>query len=176
MAAQFHGRIVDKVLHPGFLVLLLAGIAGTIYLHVVFDDAGKKDVDFGAAIVSAAGIVYTVLLTIQARRASSAARFAERWNDLAFTDRRRDVGAVIRKEKKMEDLDVRQIVAVLNFFEEMSITIQMGEAEEEMLRRFFKSPVVKSADAFKPWIAEHQKEQPTVFQEYLKLVEKWKDR
>ena len=77
MAAQFHGRIVDKVLHPGFLVLLLAGIAGTIYLHVVFDDAGKKDVDFGAAIVSAAGIVYTVLLTIQARRASSAARFAE---------------------------------------------------------------------------------------------------
>jgi hypothetical protein len=44
-----------------------------------------------------------------------------------------------------------------------------------MLRKFFRSPVIQSAAVFKPWIEERQTRQPTVFLEYLKLVERWKD-
>jgi hypothetical protein len=168
-----HGSVIDELLHPRLLILLLLIVAGTIYLHVILGEDGKKDVDFGAAIVSGIGIVYTVLLAVQTRRISSAARFAERWNDATFTERRRGVGAAIRGEKNIADVDSREITAMLNFFEEMSITIQMGEAQDEMLRKFFKSVVVQSAAVFKPWIEERQKAQPTIFREYLKLVEKW---
>jgi hypothetical protein len=92
-----------------------------------------------------------------------------------FTERRHSVGQVIRGEKKVDQIDTRHITTVLNFFEEMSICIQMGEAQEVMLRRFFRSPVIQSAAVFKPWIEDRQTKQPTVFKEYLKLVERWKD-
>ena len=149
-------------------------MAGTIVLHVLIGENAKKDVDFGAAIIHGAGIVYTVLLTVQSKRASSAARFAERWNDVDFTERRRSVGQAIRGEK-IDQIDTRHITTVLNFFGEMSICIQMGEAQEVMLRKFFRSPVIQSAAVFKPWIEERRTKQPTVFREYLKLVERWKD-
>jgi len=165
---------VDDLLHPKIVVSMILAVVGTIILHVFVDDNGKKDVDFGAAIVSGAGIIYTVLLTVQSKRASSAARFAERWNDVNLTERRVPVGQVMRAEKTISDIDTRHITTVLNFFEEMSISIQMGEAQEAMLRKFFRSPVVQSAAVFKPWIEERQKKQPTVFMEYLKLVERWR--
>ena len=168
-------HIIDELLHPVAVIVMVFVVAGTIALHVSVGDAFKKEVDFGAAIASGAGIVYTVLLTVQSKRASSAARFAERWNDVNFTERRAAVGQVIRNEKSITQIDTRQITTVLNFFEEMSISIQMGEAQEAMLRKFFRGPVIQSAAVFKPWIEERQKQQPTVFREYLKLVERWKD-
>ncbi|MGI8746221.1 MAG: DUF4760 domain-containing protein [Bryobacteraceae bacterium] len=168
-------HIIDDLLRPWIVVLILLAVAATIALHVVLDENGKKDVDFGAAIISGAGIVYTVLLTIQSKRASSAARFAERWNDVQFTERRLDIGQVIRGEKNITDIDMGHVTAVLNFFEEMSISVQMGEAQELMLTRFFQEPVLQSAVVFTPWIRERQKKSPRAFREYLKLVERWKD-
>jgi uncharacterized protein DUF4760 len=156
-------------------MIMVLLVVATIVLHVYAGTEATKDVDFGAAVVSGAGIVYTILLTVQSRRASSAARFAERWNDVNFTERRSSAGQVIRGEKKIEEIDTRHITTVLNFFEEMSISIQMGEAQEVMLRKFFRGPVIQSAAVFKPWIEDRQKMQPTVFREYLKLVERWKD-
>jgi hypothetical protein len=168
-------HIIDELLNPGAVLCLILAVAATIALHVWVGEEGKKDVDFGAAIVSGAGIVYTVLLTVQSKRASSAARFAERWNDIDFTERRAPVGQVIRREKDIKDIDTRHVTTVLNFFEEMSISIQMGEAQEAMLRKYFHGPVIQSAAMLKPWIEERQKGQPSVFREYLKLVERWKD-
>lgn len=168
-------HIIDDLLHPKIVALVILIVAVTIVLHVLVGKDAKPDVDFGAAMISGAGIVYTVLLTVQSKRASSAARFAERWNAVEFTDRRRSVGQAIRGEKKISEIDNRDITAVLNFFEEMSISVQMGEAQEIMLRKFFRSPVIQSAAVFKPWIEERQTKQPTVFVEYLKLVERWKE-
>jgi hypothetical protein len=168
-------HVIDELLRPSVMIFVVWIIAGTIVVHVVLGDSGKKDVDFGAAVVSAAAIVYTVLLTVQSKRASSAARFAERWNDRNFTRGRSPVSQVIRKEKKLEDINTREITCVLNFFEEMSISIQMGEAQEVMLRKFFRGPVIQSAAALEPWIKDRQKLQPSVFEQYLKLVERWKD-
>jgi Domain of unknown function (DUF4760) len=168
-------HFIDELLRPPVVIFVIWIIAGTIVLHVVLGDSGKKDVDFGAAILSGAGIVYTVLLTVQSKRASSAARFAERWNDRSFTAGRAPVGQVIRGEKTLSEINTRDVAIVLNFFEEMSISIQTGEAQEEMLRKFFRSPVVQSADALGPWIRERQKAQPSAFEQYLKLVERWRE-
>jgi len=145
-------HFIDELLRPSVVIFVVWIIAGTIVLHVMLGDTGKKDVDFGAAILSGAGIVYTVLLTVQSKRASSAARFAERWNDRNFTRGRSPVGQVIRGEKALQDINTRDVTIVLNFFEEMSISIQMGEAQEVMLRKFFRGPVLQSAAVFKPWI------------------------
>jgi hypothetical protein len=93
-------HIIDDLLHPRIVVLVILVVAGTIVLHVLVGENAKKDVDFGAVIISGAGIVYTVLLTVQSKRASSAARFAERWNDADFTERRHSVGQVIRGEQE----------------------------------------------------------------------------
>jgi hypothetical protein len=169
-----NSHIIDDLLRPRIVVLVILLVAATIILHVLVGQNAKKDVDSGAAITSGAGIIYTVLLTVQSKRASSAARFMESWNDVDFTERRGAAGQVIRGEKKISEIDTRHIATVLNFFEEMSISVQMGEAQEVMLRKFFRSPVIQSAAVFKPWIEERQTRQPTVFLEYLKLVERWK--
>ena len=88
------GHFIDDLLRPSVVIFIVWMIAGTVVLHIVAGDSAKKDIDFGAAVVSGAGIVYSVLLTVQSKRASSAARFAERWNDAAFTERRRTVSAI----------------------------------------------------------------------------------
>lgn len=171
---QYH--IIDELLRPRIVCLVILIVVATIVLHINMKDPDKKEVDFGAVLVSGAGVVYTILLTVQSKRASSAARFAERWNDVNFSERRREVGQVVRREKTIDQIkDQRSITVVLNFFEEMSISIQAGEAQEAMLKKFFRSPVIQSAAVLKPWIEERQKQQPTVFREYLKLVERWKD-
>jgi|SRR5579862_7688663 len=152
MISMARSHIVDELLHPRVVGLTIVAVALTIVLHVRAAEPDKKEVDFGAAIVSGAGVVYTILLSVQSKRASSAARFAERWNDVNFTERRSEAGKVVRGEKKIDEIDTRQLTTVLNFFEEMSISIQMGEAQEVMLRKFFRGPVLQSAAVFKPWI------------------------
>src|SRR5688572_18488972 len=63
------------------LALIVLIIVAVVVLHFLLSDAGKKTVEFSAALVSAAGVVYTILLTVQAKRASNAAQFAQRWNE-----------------------------------------------------------------------------------------------
>jgi len=147
---------IDDLLQRWFIILLVWVIIGVIALHVHMDDAGKKDIDFGAAVISGVAIVYSVLLTVQTRRAASAARFCERWNAVDFTTARREVGLAVRGEKKIEEIESRSVVVVLNFFEEMSISIQMGEAQEPLLRKFFKGVVIKGSATFTPWIKQRQ--------------------
>ena len=157
-------HIIDELLRPRIVCLVILIVVATIILHVYLKDPAKKEVDFGAAIVSGAGVVYTILLSVQSKRASSAARFAERWNDVNFSERRREVGQVVRGTKNIEEIsDQRNVTVVLNFFEEMSISIQAGKAQEAMLKKFFSSAVIQSGAALKPWIEERQKQQPTVF-------------
>jgi hypothetical protein len=64
---------------------------------------------------------------------------------------------------------------MLNFFEEMSISVALGEAQEAMLKKYFKSALIQSVTMLKPWIEERQKAQPTAYAEYMKLVARWRD-
>ncbi len=146
-----------------------------IVLHAYEHDAGKKEIEFAAAVAGAAGILYTIWRTVQLSRQSSAARFAERWNDPTFVERRNDVRLVVQGQKTTSQVSSSNIAAVTNFFEEMSIRIEAREADEAMLKRFFKSAVIQSAAVLRDWIAERQKTQPTAYREYLKLAERWKD-
>jgi len=110
-------------MHPVLVLLVAAATVGVIWLHVRLPENQKKEADFAAAIVSGLGIVYTVLLTVQTRRSASAARFAERWNALDFSTARREVGEAIRGKKHLDQVDRLHLVQVLNFFEEMAISI-----------------------------------------------------
>ena len=62
-------HIIDDLLHPRIVVLVILVVTGTIVLHVLAGENAKKNLDFGAAIISGAGIIYTVLLTRQGRLA-----------------------------------------------------------------------------------------------------------
>ncbi len=146
-----------------------------ISLYALLGDKGKKELDYATSLVAGVGIVYTILLTVQNRRASAAARFAERWNNPDFCKIRRAIGPIIRQEREVGDADRSNLAIMLNFFEEMSISVSLGEAQELMLRKFFKSAVIQSVTVLGPWIAERQKFQPTAYGEYLKLVRRWRD-
>ena len=115
------------------------------------------------------------MLTVQNRRASAAAKFAERWNTPEFSRIRHAIGPIIRQERKFDDSDRGNLAAMLNFFEEMSISISLGEAQELMLRKLFKSALIQSVTVLGPWIEERQKFQPTAYGDYLKLVAKWRE-
>jgi hypothetical protein len=146
-----------------------------VILHACEPDPGKKEIEFAAAVAGAAGILYTIWRTVQLSRQSSAARFAERWNEPTFVERRDDVRLLVQGQKTIREVSSSSIAAVTNFFEEMSIRIEAREADEAMLKRFFKSAVIQSAAVLQDWIAERQKKQPTAYREYLKLAERWKD-
>ncbi len=166
-------HIVDELLKRPLVMLVCWGIVVLIALHVELGDPGKKDVDFGAAIISGAAIVYSVLLSVQTRRTGSSARFMERWNGVGFTGARRDVRAAMRGEKTIHQVDEGHLVTLLNFFEEMSLSIQMGESHEPMLRLFFEGVVVRGRATFMPWIETQQADNPKAFEEYLSLVKRW---
>src|SRR5688572_18488973 len=118
------------------LALIVLIIVAVVVLHFLLSDAGKKTVEFSAALVSAAGVVYTILLTVQAKRASNAAQFAQRWNDPQFTEKRREVTKIISGEMDVTEIDLRTLMTVINFFEEMAIVVQFGDADERVLMKF----------------------------------------
>ena len=159
----------------GWALALIVAIIMAVVLHSRLSESEKKTVEFSAALVSAAGVVYTILLTVQSKRASNAARFAERWNDPEFTERRREVTQIINGEKHPGETTTRNLVVVLNFFEEMSIVVQFGEADERVLKKFFRSPAMGAYAALQPWIEEQQayRKQPTLFKEFILLAKNW---
>ena len=166
-------RFIDHLMHPVLVLLVAAATVGVIWLHVRLPENQKKEADFTAAIVSGLGIVYTVLLTVQTRRSASAARFAERWNALDFSTARREVGEAIRGKKHLDQVDRLHLVQVLNFFEEMAISIDSGEAQEPILKKFFLGVVVDGAETFRGWIkAEQAKSNPALFKEFLRMADR----
>ncbi len=90
-----------------FTVIAIAAIG----FHAYERDPGKKEIEFAAAVAGAAGILYTIWRTVQLSRQSSAARFAERWNDPTFVERRNDVRRVVQGRATTSDVSSSNLAA-----------------------------------------------------------------
>ena len=93
--------------------------------------------------------------SLEQQRLAASFAFMERWNEPSFSELIRGLGGVFEEVRKPENLEranpfedkpqyLVTIIAVLNFFEEMAIATEKNHADEEVLRKFFRSIVSQS--------------------------------
>ena len=113
--------------------------------------------------------------------------FAQRWNDPRLVNVRKNWAAV-REEisgKSADEINaffkekakLRIATAfVLNFFEEMAIAIHLGVADEETLKRIFRTMVVGCYKDLSPWIGKRRekKKRLRIWVEFEDLYDSWK--
>ena len=70
---------------------------------------------------------------------------------------------------------LQNMIDVLNYFETMSIAIQIGHADEEIAKRFFREMIVDYWQISEPWIKNRrgEKKNPRLLLEFQKLAAKW---
>jgi hypothetical protein len=80
-------------------------------------------------------------------------------------------------EAAMADPEKRQnLFAALNFFEEIALAVNMGLADEEILRRMYRFTVVRGYGSVAPWVKKRrdEAEAPRIWTEVERLYESWK--
>jgi len=163
--------------------------AGLLVWFVFSNDRNRASLAFAGTVTAAAFALHTFLAGIEERRAGAAQALIERWNSPSMvpiravlreiTENRLDPAALERKAKGDLSSDVEQkracLVAVLNFYEELSIASLRKSANEERLYDFFSSIVSQSAIRLEQWI-KHERaidNEPDYYCEFLKLAARW---
>jgi hypothetical protein len=150
---------------------------GAIWLHFHVGHDREKTIEFAAALLGGLAAIYALFLNVHASRVTAAARFIERWNDTRF-DPYRAIWAQIIETKKIpwtKPEELRPVRVVLNFFEEMGISVNRKEADEELLKDFFLSLACDVFSATKHWIDQRRKHnpQPTLYEHFYKMATRW---
>ena len=147
--------------------------------------------DVAANIMIAYGIFFLFYSTKRKERRDRveySTRMMKRWNDPAFfvmTSRIFNRGGyeVIGRIKhgvfRIDDIETQEItneiISVLNFLEEMAQAIELGLADERVLRKYFQQSVVEMYKELEPFIYFVRKERRnrTLFISTEKLIGKW---
>jgi uncharacterized protein DUF4760 len=146
---------------------------------------------FAATVVAAAFALFEFLQKSQHDRFESAAAFISRWNDPAQKNIRTEVRAMLTNAllvepliKKSEDLHQfsdeqkqkrGEVIMVLNFFEEMSVAVQRGRADERYLYDYFKSTVEELWNKLYNFIqADRKFGKPSYWSDFEKLATNWR--
>jgi hypothetical protein len=151
-----------------------------IYLHYGASAPLQKTIEFAAAITGAGTAIYGVMLGVHADRVKAAGRFIERWTDPAFAASRNELGRVLERLKDTPDSplspdDSSVIATGLNYFEDLSLAVLTGRADEATLFGFFYTPLREIYGPLKPRI-EHtrtKRNQPTLFENCETLYQRW---
>jgi len=63
-----------------------------------------------------------------------------------------------------------------NYFEEMSIAVDLEKVDETHLQKFFKTVIAESYPVLEPWIEEPRKQskQPDAFAAFERLSGRWR--
>ena len=108
-------------------ILVAAGSLGVWHFTAPADS--RPSIQLAASVVVAGAAIYTLYLRVETRRATSASRFIERWNDQSFADLRARVSDVLTKKLDPKEATQEQrtgIFMISDFFEEMSIAVHGG--------------------------------------------------
>lgn len=191
----FHVRIPVTVLG----VILVLGLT-LIVLYRLFPHSRSGIVFIGAVVAASATIygafftAYNVRKGIEAleqsnrdKHVSTACSFIERWNSPTFNKIKMEAWNIKEtiKDKSQEevgvmlDADKKQratLLAVLNFFEEMSISITVNGADEQVTKSFFRFLVLEMFNSSFKWITYYRQKHnaPRAFREYEILYNRWK--
>jgi hypothetical protein len=165
------------------LFLFLESILVVIYnFH---DDHDRATIAFAATVVGSAFALYTYLQGIEDRRTQKAHRFMERWTTpdmleirsvlIDVLEDRIDPASLTRMDITKKEARL-SIVSALNFFEEVSIAILEGAANEDRLRDFFSAIAVQSFAKLEDWIKMERKidNEPTYYIKFEIVTSRWK--
>ena len=162
-------------------ILVAAGSLGVWHFTAPADS--RPSIQLAASVVVAGAAIYTLYLRVETRRATSASRFIERWNDQSFADLRAKVSDVLTKKLDPKEATQEQrsgIFMTSDFFEEMSIAVHGGGVKEKVLKEFFYTALILTYEALAPWIntRRHHKDppQPTLYENYEKLYKRWRPK
>jgi Domain of unknown function (DUF4760) len=156
-----------------YLVLVVGLGIGVIVLYAVIP--GQRDViKFSAVMVGGVTAIYSLLLNAQATRTASAAKFIERWNRPDFAVYGKVVSDAL-ETNTVTQFDRQTNLAVLNFWEELAVAANRGEAYESLLDAFFHTAAIRYFEAAKPWIDAQRiaLHIPTGYIEYERMAVRW---
>jgi hypothetical protein len=140
------------------------------------DNKNDRDIiTYGSSLLAGVVGIITLLYTAdsirrsnQEKRAAAASRFLERWNNPAY------LGLKSRWRKLNEEIEVLSpearfnllngdtvkrttAVEVLNFFEEVAGSVNNNSVDEDLLKRFFRTILVRYYRDYEYWIEQHKK-------------------
>lgn len=175
--------------------LLIAGIAlGLACFYAQADANTRSIIAYGSSLLGAMIALCTLLYTAQNIRRSNeeklsvaASKFMERWNAPSYFDLKTR-WRVLREELEPLSPEQRSIqlssdsskrttaVEILNFLEEMAVAIHTRSVDEELLKRFFRSIVIRHWDIYEYWIRQHRKKPQSerFCIELEKVVDSWR--
>lgn len=175
------------------IVLFLLIEAILLWIYAFESPKARETIIFGATIVGAAFALYSFLRSIEDRRTQEAARMIERWNAPERSDIRRTLNeitegqidpATLQRTTKGEEIsqelrDKRaHVVAALNFYEELAISVLESGIDEDRAYRFFKTVIHQTYEALMSWIENERRidKNRTYYVEFQRLAERWRDR
>ena len=179
------------------LVVCLPAIA--VILYFVFP-SWKDDITFVSSIVVATGAVVSafyigrgLVYNSQSQLQTRTLSFPARWNDPGFFHVKQSIHELRKalyedstikndndrrnKLQELIDADVKvklNLTDVFNFFEEMSVCVDRGIVDTELLRRFFRSILVAYYEAFEFWLVDRQRGSSLIFSNIGRLYTRWK--
>ena len=150
----------------------------------------RESILFLASITGGAFVLYSYLRGVEDKFSQAADKFVERWNTSMvptikatrpFVEGQLASARFARPvfdyaSASAEQIETRsQIVTLLNFFEEVSISVLNRSADEDKLRRFFGEVIPAGYKAMEEWIlAERKKDNDTAYYlEAQRVVERW---
>lgn len=168
-------RIQFRFSVPALVVIVALGIAVIAWYARATQQ--REAIKFGAELVGGAVAIYSLLLSVQAARTASAAKFVERWNDPGFAAYRKAISdALVAKDISHADRQVN--LGVLNFWEEIAVAANRGDADETLLEEFFRTAAVRYFEVGRSWIQDQRDSLhwPSGYRQYQALAERWQRR
>jgi hypothetical protein len=167
----------------GYLVIyavVIASIAAALaYFYARSNDDMRKVITYGSSLFGAMVALLTLIYTSQTirqandeRKNAAAAKFIERWNTPSLTPIKLQWWTLNHELDQLTPEGRSTMLAadppkrmtateVLNFFEEMAVAVNTTSADEELLKRFFRTIVLAHWARYSYWITEHRKQTET---------------
>ncbi len=184
------------------ILFVLVCLGGVIFWYYpkYRDELTFFGVAFGMAggVVAAYYIGKTLQITVAQRdealdadKINKAFSYIHRWNAAPF-DERKQFRAFLNKIKPLSPSDITKIleaehaersivVDVMNFFEEMSLAVNEGLADEDTLLKFFRDMLEWYYHRFSDWIGKLRTDggghpRPRVYIQLEQVVKRWQER
>ena len=183
------------VIGTGFVATLFASVSIVIFVMSGDNKKLKDSLQFGtAAIAAVAGITGAAYVANQLKhsvvssKTDRTLKYIERWNNPDFD--KKAVLALFRETKELgptekqkiisdkleNDDELRsELISILNFLEEMSLSIHENLTDERVLRNFFRGIVFDYVETFRCWIKARRErvDNSNLYKQLMDLYERW---
>lgn len=166
-------RIPITYYAPILLILVVLGMVA-VALHGTLAADKSKTVEFFASVVGGVAALYALLANVEQRRSDAASSLIERWNRPEFAPFRKKVREAIDAGGPKED-SIHDVTVVLNFCEELALSVLTRRADEKLLKDFFKTVCVRFYAVSQQHIqgVRTKNNQPSAFEHYEALANRW---